>query len=241
MNIEFEKVTECPNCNSNKFHIIGSVKQYEYEVNYAECHECSLVFQTTRIKDTDEYYRKYYRKLLFNDERPIKTELLFQWNRAELISTYLLKNIEHIDSCLDIGCSSGVLLDMLRDLYKCEVEGVELDVEYSSFARETYKLNIYETLDEINRQYDLITLVHVLEHYKNPHALLDRCKELLLNDGLLYIQVPDILYKHNSTFNLHHTMAFNRKSLNNMLERAGWVVLADIKPCEHISVICEKL
>jgi SAM-dependent methyltransferase len=39
-------------------------------------------------------------------------------------------------------------------------------------------------------QFDVITLIHALEHFEEPYAVLRKVRELLKDDGLLLIQLP---------------------------------------------------
>ena len=88
------------------------------------------------------------------------------------------------------------------------------------------------------RQYDIITMLHVLEHTSNPLSTLRRAKELLNDNGYLVVVVPnyqsldsrikDILsrfklkkrpYKHLALG--HHNYIFSIKSLELLGEKAG--------------------
>src|SRR5207237_8460925 len=93
--------------------------------------------------------------------------------------------------------------------------------------------------------YSIISFMDVLEHLPNPEAALQSAKQLLTEEGLLVIQVPDqacLLYAAAKAMNqlagkdfalrrlwltefaFPHQFYFNRVSLTKLLERSGFVV-----------------
>jgi selenocysteine-specific translation elongation factor len=73
----------------------------------------------------------------------------------------------------------------------------------------------------------LVTLNKVLEHVETPSLMLEKARKLLINDGLLYVEVPDGDSafakdpKHEEFFIEHHH-AFSMASLALLVERSGF-------------------
>ncbi|MAG69221.1 MAG: hypothetical protein CL471_02810, partial [Acidobacteria bacterium] len=92
-------------------------------------------------------------------------------------------------TCLDIGCGSGEFLKILREYGYDEVFGVDIK-SYSEMDYKTY-IGDFLALD-INRNFSVITMWHVLEHLKNPLEFLRKAYDLLERTGLIVIEVPII-------------------------------------------------
>lgn len=94
---------------------------------------------------------------------------------------------------LDCGAGSGALALKLRDLgYK--VEAAEIDA--FSFGAENitcYRADLNENFaDLINKRFDFITSIEVIEHLENPRHFLRECNRLLKMKGKLLITTPNI-------------------------------------------------
>lgn len=236
--IEREDVKECPICGVDDSEIMVEVEHVGVQVIYNICHNCDVAFQIKRIKDTDDYYKNQYR-LILHDGQPNTEENVHEWNRAELVVTWLKKNLIHIDSCVDIGCATGIMLKMMKDVFNCKTLGVEITPDFAHYAKERYDIETVPTIEDVKEKFDLVTMVHFLEHCNDPNEYLQKAKELIADEGLLYIQVPDRAYRFKNTFIFHHPLAFSSRALNNLLEKNGFMVLANVMPCENISVLAE--
>ncbi len=143
-------------------------------------------------------------------------------------------------SLLDVGTGSGLLPHVaLQRGY--EVEGTDLSKHVSENVPAKGGFTVHHgTLDEIRfaRKYDIITLLHVLEHTDNPLSTIERCKDLLKSGGYLVVVVPnyqsldsrikDVLskfklkqrpYKHLALG--HHNWVFSIKSLEILGRKCG--------------------
>src|SRR6185369_6027771 len=92
-------------------------------------------------------------------------------------------------SLLDVGTGSGLLPHMAR-AKGYEVEGTDLSKHVSDNVPAKAGFPIHHgALEEISftRKYDIITMLHVLEHTSNPLTTLRRCKELLNDGGYLIV------------------------------------------------------
>ena len=109
---------------------------------------------------------------------------------------------------LDIGASSGEFTYVMSRLGH-EASGMEPNRAYAAFARRTYGAAVqeggYEAAPAIDGGYHLITLNHVLEHLPDPGAALARFHALLAPDGLLFLEVPNLLGVRKRAATLFHT------------------------------------
>lgn len=97
-------------------------------------------------------------------------------------------------SLLDVGTGSGLLPHMARAA-GYEVEGTDLSQHVSDHVPAKAGFPIHHgTLEAIDfqRRYDIITMLHVLEHTTNPLSTMTRAKELLNDGGSIIVVVPNV-------------------------------------------------
>jgi 2-polyprenyl-3-methyl-5-hydroxy-6-metoxy-1,4-benzoquinol methylase len=135
-------------------------------------------------------------------------------------------------SLLDIGTGHGLLPHLAR-ARGYEVEGTDVSKHVSETLPAKVGFPIHHgTIEQIDftRKYDIITMLHVLEHTSNPVSTLKRCQELLKESGFIVVVVPNYAsidtriknlmsrlklkgrpYKHLALG--HHNFVFSIKSL----------------------------
>jgi SAM-dependent methyltransferase len=114
-----------------------------------------------------------------------------------------------------------------------QATGMEPNQGYAAYARRTYEAAIheggYEAAPELPGGYHLITLNHVVEHLPDPAAALSRFHELLAPDGLLFLEVPNLLGVQKRAATLFHTAHiwnFTPQTLAGLAARHGFAPLA---------------
>jgi trans-aconitate methyltransferase len=163
------------------------------------------------------------------DTKPTAANLDEQKARAEHLSTLIKRQVESLESHLDIGCSAGELLLGVRSKYQqVEPAGVELSEAHREWCREK-GLRVYPTINEMRAEregrFQLVSLSHVLEHMPDPVAFLKMLRaEVLLPDGYILIEVPN-LFGHVS-FEIAHLICFSEKTLKDALHKAGYQILS---------------
>jgi len=131
---------------------------------------------------------------------------------------------------LDIGCNTGALLDVLRELgYATEgIERSPAGAHAEAVGHRLHRVDI-EGAEELGARFDLITLTHVLEHLRRPVAALQWIGHHLAPGGLAVIEVPNFADVAREPWGLayrplelgDHLSFFDRTTLSSALERAG--------------------
>jgi 2-polyprenyl-3-methyl-5-hydroxy-6-metoxy-1,4-benzoquinol methylase len=146
--------------------------------------------------------------------------------------------ISHGIRLLDVGCGAGFFLRIAARL-GAEVQGVEPSDIAASRARETGIPVFTGTVEDYvrsseDRQFDLITANHVLEHTPDAVRTLEVMKGLLAPGSVIWIGVPNA----DCTFSRRlrtcwysldvpfHLMQFTMASLSRAAELAGLKVLS---------------
>ena len=191
--------------------------------------------QNAEIYDDPEYFDGWGCNLDFDYDR-------FEPAVHQQVNEYLAFLKQHTQgrSLLDVGTGSGLLLHLARE-HGYKVEGTDLSKHVSETLPAKVGIPIHHgTIETIvfAKKYDIITMLHVLEHTFDPLSTINRAKEILNDGGFLVVVVPnyrsldtrikDTLsrfrlksrpYKHLALG--HHNFVFSLKSLENLGRRAG--------------------
>lgn len=72
---------------------------------------------------------------------------------------------------------------------------IKSGIEINDFARmkaQNNGIKTYNSLDELNKKkFDVITMIHVIEHLKNPVNFLKKITNNLKKNGYIIIETPD--------------------------------------------------
>ncbi len=223
--------TSCPLCGSLMVKDFEKVISFNYPIQYLLCQNCGFVFQdpqTSQAADP-EFYQQTYRQIYQESAEPTAKDLYQQTQRAKNQVAWL-KSLGHTNfsNILDIGASSGLLLETFAQEFGVQVTGVEPGDAYRALA-EAKGITMHPSIEALITskpdRFDLLTLMHVLEHLEHPVQVLKQLREDLLNEnGLLLVEVPNF-YAHDS-YELAHLSCFTEHTLQALLKQAGFEPVA---------------
>ena len=221
-------VEQCPLCGASQSTLFDQRQFRGQSVINRLCNHCGMVFQSPRMTDDelDAFYQADYRQLYQGDAGPNTKDLAIQHSRAQGLVEFAQAVIKPGVRHLDIGCSSGLLLQGFKEAYASIPIGIEPGDAYRSYAQAS-GLTVYPSLDALLSaqpdRFDLISMAHVLEHIAEPVQYLRSLREKLLTlDGWLLLEVPN-LYAHDS-FEVAHLLAFSPHTLTQTVRQAGYRV-----------------
>ncbi len=217
----------CPLCGKSDARVLSEMNSFGFKVRYYLCQTCGFVYQNPGESAAADpaFYEETYRRLYQETEEPTAKDLRQQHLRAESEVGFLREQgICCLRRGLDIGASSGILLQTIHEAFGAEMVGVEPGNAYRKLA-EAKGFRLYPSLEDLRKEetekFDLVTMMHVLEHLENPLGTLREIREHLLEDsGFLLVEVPNF-YAHNS-YELAHLSCFTEHTLIEMLKRAGY-------------------
>jgi SAM-dependent methyltransferase len=248
-----EKVN-CPVCDSPSFEVMGIRGNREYsgadpkaephiKTDVARCKNCGFIYTNPMIRGMEHLELEHYRNA--EDYQASRVEDVSGMFRSRVNE---LKKLKPSGKLLDVGAGKGEFLSEAKKAgYECE--GVEPSDVFCQFAEKHYGVKMHQGLlgetDSVKgNKYDLITLLHVLEHVDHPNELMETFKDYMNDDALLFIEVPntestflkiiDQFYKlkglnwSSRLSPLHapfHKYGYNPKSLRYILESHGYEVL----------------
>ncbi len=226
----------CILCDGRKFVNLYSSYDYLTCKSYLveKCSKCELVrtkingkVSVSQIYPVEYYGNKGSRFGVF-------LEILvkyFRYQRANFIDYVVRINSKSI---LDCGCGRGIMLDHLKNR-GWSVCGTEIDSVLVD-ALKSKGIDVFET-DSVSSlgnkpRFKVVSLFHVLEHLSNPKVELGYIYNLLEDDGLLVVEVPNLgsfqaKISRGKWFHLdvpRHISHFELKTLKALVESTGFEI-----------------
>lgn len=203
----------------------------DFDVCITQCEKCGFIYQNPR--PSGEKLENYYNTETFSVayERGTKDIPETTYNRFVRVEKFWNdSNTIPTGKVLDLGTHTGQFLYFLKKKnYNCE--GIEISKKAAEAGRKWYDVNItvgniYE-LDKLFQKetYQFITLFHLLEHLTDFPSFFKNINYILKQDGILNIEVPDILrMKKNyvNYFYIEHISYFSLYTLDFLLKRYGY-------------------
>ena len=218
---------KCHLCLSENKHRFAEVDSFGFPLVYSICENCGFVYQSTQNSQAadPDFYAETYRKIYQDNPEPTAKDLWIQGKRADHLVDWVKSQGNFIPkNFLDIGASTGTLMHTFQESFGCEVMGVEPGSAYRAYAGKNglpMVASIEDLIDLQTDRFDLISLIHVLEHLPDPVSTLSTIREALLaQNGRLLLEVPN-LYVHDS-FELAHLSCFSRHTLAETVRQAGF-------------------
>jgi 2-polyprenyl-3-methyl-5-hydroxy-6-metoxy-1,4-benzoquinol methylase len=204
-----------------------------------KCSRCGM-YQAWHSYDPDELapvYKEGYRNAGFRGETVEEVfNKILRLPKEESENLYRAEWFKnHIGfgngTVLDIGSGFGIWPWTL-DSMSWKVQCIEPNKESCAFINDSLGIPCHlgffsHGLDQL---WDVVSVVHVLEHIKNIGTFLDKIYDALRSDGRLFIEVPDAcefsyLPKEHDEFNSCHLYFFDLSTLSRLLERHKFSIM----------------
>lgn len=187
-----------------------------------------------------------------NDSRANLQDKIYHLVKSYMLSKkakWIRKYIKQ-GSILDFGAGTGEFLNRMKSYY-WNVEGVEPNQTARELAI-LKGLNLKSELSDLERRnFDVISLWHVLEHLPDLENKIKVFRELLSEEGILIIAVPN--YKsYDATYYKNkwaawdvprHLWHFSRDGIKDKLAESGFELVKE-KPLKfdsyYVSLLSEK-
>ena len=135
---------------------------------------------------------------------------------------------------LDVGCGPATVLGLLKEK-GFDVSGVDLSARAAEIAARDFGIDVaVGSVQEANfpsDEFDVVVLLHVLEHVPNPRDVLTEIFRILKPNGRVVLQVPNIDSLQFSFFGIRwygldvprHLIDYSRSSVLRLLRSCGFV------------------
>ncbi len=244
------EVDMCIVCDGREFSVITNRGMHLSGEEVVECRNCGMVHLSPRMTllELDAFYsQNQFSKKFRGSAIPNESIMAVREQRALKKMTLIEKYFSFLPEgpILEIGCSSGYLLNNIRDK-GFKVYGIDPSDGFTQYARDHYKLNVVSGMypnavpSEWGREFAVIIALHVLEHTDDPVNVLESIFGMLEEGGLLVLEVPDLnqavtvrSYLHQNYFQKSHIWDFSTSTIKILLEKCGF----DIYVCDNYSDI----
>lgn len=194
------------------------------------CRDCGAVQKlpdTAWLDEVGKIYRDYQiYELSKGAEQVIFNQVGDAAPRSRTLVDFLLRAISPpaTGKLIDIGCGNGAALGTFSPaLSQWSLYGSELSASASPTLRAlpNFVELFVGDLADIKERFDIVTMIHSLEHMPVPAQSLEQALRLLAAGGTLFVEVPDV---ETSPFDLivaDHLMHFSRATLRYLASRIG--------------------
>lgn len=151
--------------------------------------------------------------------------------RSDLIADFLRNSCDlpRSGSLLDIGCGNGPFLrSMSQSFPEWKLVGADINDTYRDQILSISPLAAFKRTDELARsqeRYDLVALIHCIEHIPGPVQYLTEAKRYIKAGGQLLIQVPDAELNPFDLVVADHASHFVKATIAPVVEAAGYELL----------------
>lgn len=230
----YTEIRSCPLCDARDSFSILRFDNFKFltdslscsktvDIDIHSCNQCETIF--TNPVYTEIGFKNLFSEMAhsygMSDGRPQE--------QVEYLKTIgVLKDIK---SVLDLGCYRGDLLSNFSE--NLQRTGIDIDRPSIEIAKQRLPDAKFfcQDLEKFNtgKKYDLIVMLHVLEHLKNPLQVLKNILNSSHSKTKLLIEVPILengfTNDINGFFSAQHLTHFSRASLQNFFKKIGWEIL----------------
>lgn len=214
--------------------------RYGVTLALRRCQDCGFIFADDR--EVGELYQLYERLIDPGYESTQASRLL----QMQRLMDRVMPLCRAGGTWLDIGAGAGLLVSEARRR-GFQAEGVEPSRSLVEAAARLHSLKIHQGLFPHPAlgvsQFDVISLVDVIEHVSNPVGLLRDCEAALAPGGVLLVVTPDVgsllarcLGRRWWHFRLAHVGYFDRQAFEMSASRAGLAVTGAFRPCWYFPI-----
>jgi SAM-dependent methyltransferase len=208
------------------------------------CEACGAVQKLADARWFEEIERIYkgYQiyELSAGAEQVIFSDLGVAQPRSGALVDFIVRNAGASDTgkLIDIGCGNGsALKNLSRAMPRWRLYGSELsDAAKPALQQLPNFVELYTTpAKEIPERFDILTMIHALEHMPDPLGSLHDAAYLLNDDGRLFVEIPNVLTSPFDLLIADHLLHFSPAHLAYLASRAGFsaaILRDDLLPKE---------
>jgi SAM-dependent methyltransferase len=252
----------CPICNSRGRTVLYGAKlpanfdetappspySAHYQIN--RCVNCGLTYSSPVMDEVGV-------SKLYQDSRETNVSSGEEDNVRRTMVLYYRLAASHLrarERVLDVGCDMGFMLEAAKSDGFKELHGIE-PVPAARTVAETVEGAIvtdkfFEQTDYPADYFDLITLIHVLDHLYDPRIVLRQARNNLRPGGLVLAVVHNVrsllgllLGERFPIFNLYHHYFFDRDTLAELFRRQGYEVVKVVatRNCYSLGFLAQRV
>ena len=155
----------------------------------------------------------------------------FHIDRLRKVAKYASKKLKKNSAILDVGCRNGQLLEAFVDLGFKDLTGVDISAAAIAHGEkkglDVVEWDCHEPFVFGKKRFDLVALIHVIEHCYDVDVVLQNVKEVLKKNGFVIVEVPIQEKRETPTQFMHYSIFHSAPYLLRVMERNGFTYVED--------------
>ncbi|MBO9661127.1 MAG: class I SAM-dependent methyltransferase [Chitinophagaceae bacterium] len=235
--------TACPVCGAAELKNLWKAKDYTVSgesFGIVACASCTLAF-TQDVPDAQSigpYYKSENYISHSNTSRGLVNSIYHSVRKRTLATKRKLiisGTGKQTGNLLDVGSGTGAFVQEMKQ-HGWQVTGLEPDTDARTVALSNYQVELTDISEFYHLpagKFDAITLWHVLEHVHDLHAYIQQLRNLLTDNGRIFIAVPNYTSKDAQVYKEYwaafdvprHLYHFSPASIQVLMQKNGLKVL----------------
>lgn len=219
----------CDLCGESEFDVISSADRHGQQLDTGVCRNCGLVahMQIPTEEELHQFYSEDYRQDYHGELTPSHRRVMRAWYNGRRIFEQLQPHLTPGQRLLEVGAGIGCTVKVF-DLNGWQASGIDPNVGFLDYSREHLQSpisvgNLYDLPSQ--PEYDVVLLIHVIEHFRSPKAALQHIRQLLPTGGKFYVECPNLAAPFATQprmFHFAHIHNFTPRTLQWMAELCGF-------------------
>jgi len=221
----------CDLCDGCDFELIAQRDRRGEPLATCVCRRCGLVCHHDIPTDEQlqRYYASEYRQDYHGELSPSARRVDRAWRNGQRILAQLAPLVERGSKVLEVGAGIGCTVKSF-ELAGYPATGIDPGVGFAHYGQRQLRADVRTAqLGTLPQRplYDLVLLVHVIEHFNSPRRALEQIHGLLQPGGRLYVECPNLgapFARRSQLFHFAHIHNFTPQTLAMLARRCGYEV-----------------
>jgi SAM-dependent methyltransferase len=246
--IQLETNNNCDFCGHNSFTPLFKKMRHDVNIDTKICNNCMLV--QSHPMPTGEcigaFYERFYH--IFHKRKGVDEHYISKSERNAKRRTEILQEFTSLTSntkIFEIGPGAGSFIGRIKNITEAQIEAIELGKDSYEFCLgKGFKVTNVGIENYVSTdKFDIICSFHVLEHIRSPKNFISKCYDLLNDEGLLYIEVPNFNRpgsKYEEFLQFPHLFNFTFITLSNLMRSNGFEPIYVDDSIGRLTIIAKK-
>jgi 2-polyprenyl-3-methyl-5-hydroxy-6-metoxy-1,4-benzoquinol methylase len=219
----------CELCGDHRFEPVSSRDRRGQPLETVICTGCGLVSHQNIPQDAelDAYYAAEYRQQYHGEAAPSPRRVMRAWKNGQRILRQVRPFLQKSSAVLEVGAGIGATVKAL-EMAGYNASGIDPGAPFQQYGRDVLRSRVEKaSLFHLPREprYDLVLLIHVIEHFNSPARALTAIHGLLRPGGELYLECPNLAAPFSAPghwFHFAHVYNFTPWTLLALARKCGF-------------------